>query len=33
MGQTGRRHVERHYDRVALAREYRKILDAPGGHR
>ena len=33
MGRAGRRHVERHYDRVALAREYRKILDAPGGHR
>ena len=33
MGQAGRRHVERHYDRGALAREYRKILDAPGGRR
>ena len=33
MGQAGRRHVERHYDRVALAREYRKFLDAPGGRR
>ena len=33
MGRAGRRHVERHYDRVALAREYRKILDAPGGRR
>jgi glycosyltransferase involved in cell wall biosynthesis len=31
MGQAGRSHVQRHYDRVALAREYRKILDAPGG--
>ena len=30
MGKAGRRHVELHYDRVALARAYRKILDAPG---
>jgi glycosyltransferase involved in cell wall biosynthesis len=29
MGQAGRAHVERCYDRVALAREYRKILDQP----
>jgi glycosyltransferase involved in cell wall biosynthesis len=33
MGRAGRRHVAQHYDRVALAREYRKILDAPGGER
>ncbi len=33
MGQAGRIHVQRHYDRVALACEYRKILDAPGGRR
>ena len=33
MGLADRRHVERHYDRVALTREYRKILDAPGGRR
>ena len=31
MGRAGRRHVERCYDRIALAREYRKILDQPGG--
>jgi glycosyltransferase involved in cell wall biosynthesis len=28
MGRAGRAHVERCYDQVALAREYRKILDA-----
>ena len=33
MGQEGRRHVELCYDRTALAREYRKILDQPGGDR
>ena len=27
MGRAGRCHVEQRYDRVALAREYRKILD------
>jgi glycosyltransferase involved in cell wall biosynthesis len=27
MGRAGRAHVERSYDRAALAREYRKILD------
>ncbi len=31
MGRAGRVHVERCYDRVAQAREYRKILDAAGG--
>ena len=33
MGRAGRRHVEEHFDRAALAREYRKILEAPGGRR
>ena len=31
MGQAGRAHVTQFYDRVALAREYRKILEAAGG--
>jgi len=31
MGRADRRHVENSYDRRALAREYRKILDSPGG--
>lgn len=31
MGRAGRSHVEQCYDRVALAREYRKILAWPGG--
>jgi glycosyltransferase involved in cell wall biosynthesis len=31
MGRQGRAHVERSYDRVALAREYRKILDIAAG--
>ena len=31
MGRAGRCHVEQHYNRVELAREYRKILDTPGG--
>ena len=30
MGQAGRRHVENSYDRRALAREYRKVLDSAG---
>ena len=30
MGRAGRAHVERAYDRAALAREYRKILDQAG---
>ena len=29
MGRAGRAHVERAYDRAALAREYRKILELP----
>ena len=33
MGRQGRAHVERSFDRVALAREYRKILEIAGGHR
>ncbi len=33
MGRAGRAHVEQFYDRAALAREYRKILDAAGGRR
>jgi hypothetical protein len=31
MGRAGRTHVEQCYDRAALAREYRKILDTAGG--
>ena len=31
LGQTGREFVERHYDRTALAREYRKVLDLAAG--
>ena len=31
MGQAGRSHVERCYDRVGLAREYRKVIDLAGG--
>jgi hypothetical protein len=33
MGQQGRSYVEQYFDRVALARQYRKILDSPGGRR
>jgi len=33
MGRQGRTYVEQYFDRVALARQYRKILDAPGGRR
>ena len=33
MGQQGRAYVERFFDRDELAKEYRKILDAPGGGR
>ena len=33
MGLQGRSHVERFFDRLALAREYRKILGMPGGRR
>ena len=31
MGQQGRAYVERFFDRAELSKEYRKILDAPGG--
>ena len=31
MGRAGRCHMEQHYNRVELAREYRKILDTAGG--
>jgi glycosyltransferase involved in cell wall biosynthesis len=31
VGQQGRAYVERFFDRDELSREYRKILDAPGG--
>jgi hypothetical protein len=30
MGRRGRAHVERSFDRIALAREYRKILELAG---
>jgi len=33
MGRQGRGYVEQYFDRVPLAREYRKILDSPGGRR
>jgi len=33
MGQRGRAYVERFFDRAALAREYRKLLEAPGSAR
>jgi glycosyltransferase involved in cell wall biosynthesis len=33
MGRRGRAYVERFFDRDELARQYRKILDAPGGAR
>jgi glycosyltransferase involved in cell wall biosynthesis len=33
MGRRGRAHVERCFDRVALARKYREILGLPGGRR
>ena len=33
MGQAGRAHVVQFYDRVALAREYRKIVETAGGGR
>jgi glycosyltransferase involved in cell wall biosynthesis len=33
MGRRGRVHVERCFDRVALAREYRSLLGGPGGRR
>ncbi|MHB1593650.1 MAG: glycosyltransferase family 4 protein [Streptosporangiaceae bacterium] len=31
MGRQGRRYVEQQFDRVMLARQYRKLLDASGG--
>ncbi len=31
MGRADRSHVEQHYKRVELTREYRKLLDTPGG--
>jgi glycosyltransferase involved in cell wall biosynthesis len=33
MGQQGRSHVERFFDRAELARQYRKVLAEPGGRR
>ena len=33
MGKQGRDYVERHFNRTALAKEYRKLLDAAGGRR
>jgi glycosyltransferase involved in cell wall biosynthesis len=33
MGKRGRSYVERYFDRAALAREYRKILETAGGRR
>jgi glycosyltransferase involved in cell wall biosynthesis len=33
MGRQGRCYVEKHFDRATLAREYRKLIDAPGGSR
>jgi glycosyltransferase involved in cell wall biosynthesis len=33
MGRAGRTHVAQFYDRAALSREYRKILEAAGGDR
>jgi hypothetical protein len=33
MGRAGRAHVERSYDRAALAREYRKLLEQAGDAR
>ena len=31
MGRQGRRYVEKYFDRGMLARQYRKLLDSPGG--
>jgi len=31
MGKQGRRYVEQYFDQATLARQYRKLLDAPGG--
>ena len=33
MGRQGRCYVEKYFDRETLARQYRKLLDAPGGRR
>ena len=33
MGREGRCYVEQHFDRGTLARQYRKLLDSPGGRR
>lgn len=33
MGEQGRRYVELYFDRASLARQYRKLLEAPGGRR
>jgi glycosyltransferase involved in cell wall biosynthesis len=33
MGRLGRQYVELYFDRLMLARHYRKLLDAPGGQR
>jgi len=33
MGRQGRSYVEQYFDRAVLARQYRKLLDAPGGRR
>jgi hypothetical protein len=33
MGKRGRSYVERCFDRTALAREYRKIIEMAGGRR
>jgi len=33
MGRQGRRYVEKYFDRETLARQYRKLLDSPGGRR
>jgi glycosyltransferase involved in cell wall biosynthesis len=33
MGRQGRYYVEKYFDRETLARQYRKLLDSPGGRR
>ncbi|HXW88647.1 MAG TPA: glycosyltransferase, partial [Streptosporangiaceae bacterium] len=33
MGWQGRCYVEKYFDRETLARQYRKLLDSPGGRR
>jgi hypothetical protein len=33
MGRQGRCYVEKYFDRDTLARQYRKLLDSPGGRR